>query len=199
MGSNVISVSIDQLPEALAQGDDRIRQAVVYGCTAGAHRGRAIVVRNTPTDMGNLKGSWKVKERTVRFSGSDETIAELVNDAPHISVVELGARPHPVNPAGWAAIYEWVRRHYRGTGAQRRLGGSGRMKPRGAGIVGPFKGSDPDVSAITNAIVWKIRKYGQRATLFVRNSMPELQAVMAYELDRAIARAQADIARGGGK
>ncbi len=88
-----------------------------------------------------------------------------------------------------------MRRHYRSAvGGPYVMGGAGRMVPRGRGAVsGPFKGDDPRVSAITNAIVWKIRKVGMRATLFVRNSIDELQAVMGYELQHALANV------GGGK
>lgn len=192
MASNVIAISLDQLPTALDQGEERIRRAITYGAIAGAHRGRALIVKRTPTDMGQLRGSWKVKEHPTAIAGS-ATLAELINDAPHIALVELGSRPHKVSAEGWAALYEWVRRHYRnagGTGGQFRLGGSGRMKPRRAAVAGPFRGDDPDLTSITWAIVNKIKREGTKPTLFVYNSLPELAAVMATELDRAIANAQ---------
>ena len=191
MAANVISVPIEHLGDALEQGEERIRNAITYGAIAGAHRGRAYIVPITPSDLGQLRASWKVKEHPTAIAGS-ATLAELINDAPHIAVVELGARPHKVSAEGWAAIYEWVRRHYRnagGVGGQFRLGGTGRMK-RAAPPPGPFRGADPDVTSITWAIVQKIKKEGQRATLFVRNAIPQLTEIMAYELNRAIAQAQ---------
>lgn len=202
MASNVVAISLEDLPDAIRTGEERIHRAVRVGALAGAHRARALIVGRTPTDMGQLRAAWKVKEGGGGGNILTETIAELYNDAPHITIVELGARPHKVSPEGWAAIYEWVRRHLRkttGTGAQYRLGGGGKMRPRGAGVTGPFKGSDPDVSAITNAIAFKIRKYGQKPTLFVRNSIDEMRALMAYELNRAIQLAQAEMKRDGGR
>jgi hypothetical protein len=40
-------------------------------------------------------------------------VAITFNDAPHIGVLECGARPHPVSLEGQRAIYEWVERHFR--------------------------------------------------------------------------------------
>lgn len=201
--SNVIRISLGDLPKALDTGEVAVRRAIAVGALAGAHRGRALMVRRTPSDQGQLRASWKVKAGAGAFTGFSESLAELINDAPHIAIVELGARPHKVSAEGWAALYEWVRRHYRGsvTGAGVRvysLGGGGRMRARGRRAVGPFKGDDPDITAITWAIVNKIKRYGQRATLFVRNSVDELREVMAYELNREIQRATGNL-RGGHK
>lgn len=196
-----VKVSLEDLPNALMLGDENIRQAVEKGTQAGAHRGRALIVRRTPTDQGQLRASWRVVVSAVRkgVEGfADVKLAELINDAPHITIVELGARPHTVNPEGWTAIYEWVRRHFRSAGGGvYAMGSAGRMVPRGKSpIKGPWKGDDPRVEAITNAIVWRIRKYGQKPTLFVRNSVDELRDVMAKELNTALARVKSG-ARGG--
>lgn len=182
MGANLISVTLKELPGALDKGDAAIRAAVAFGARAGAERGRAYIVSKTPTDLGQLRASWKVRK------GAGDVFAELVNDAPHIAIVELGARPHMVSAEGWAAIYEWVRRHHRGG----KLGGAGSMRPRRtlAAPVGPFKGDDPEISAITWGIVRKIQKYGQPATLFVLNSLDTLRTLMATELARALERAK---------
>lgn len=215
--SNTIRIGLEQLPGQLDLGERSIRRAIARGALAGAHRGRAVIVRNTPTDQGQLRASWKVKPGNDEFTGFSESLAELINDAPHIAVVELGARPHKVSAEGWAAIYEWVRRHYRGAtdalGITRyTLGGGGRMRPRGGsgGLgrdssgrfksnrrVGPFKGDDPEIERITWAIVRRIKLRGQRATLFVRNSVDDLRNVMAYELNREIGRAVRDLKKGG--
>lgn len=199
--SNTIRIGLDKLPAALDLGEKTMRRAIAVGALAGAHRGRAVVVRRTPTDQGQLRGSWKVKAGAGEFTGFSDSLAELINDAPHISIVELGAKPHAVSAEGWAAIYEWVRRHYRGamTGAGVKvysLGSRGTMKPRGKAAIGPFKGDDPDISAITWAIVTKIKKYGQEPTFFVRDSVDELREVMAAELNREIARAMAKLPGG---
>lgn len=190
----VIKLGIGDLPDALDLGEQNIRRAVARGALAGAHRGRALMVRVTPVDQGQLKASWKVKPGLEEFDGAGETLAELINDAPHISMVELGSRPHKISPEAWAAIYEWVRRHYRGAApGVETLGGAGRMRPRGKGpVTGAFKGDDPVISHITNAIAWKIRKEGTKATLFVRNAVDDLRDVMAAELQHELAK----VARG---
>lgn len=196
--SNTIRVGLDKLPEALDLNERTVRRAIAVGALAGAHRGRAIMVRATPTDQGQMRASWKVTPGAAEFTGFSENLAQLINDAPHIAVVELGARPHKVSPEGWAAIYEWVRRHLRSaTGGVYTLGGAGSMRKRKNRAIGPFKGDDPVVSSITNAIVWKIRKHGQKATLFVRNNVDALRDVMGYELNREIGRAMANLKKGG--
>lgn len=194
--SNTIRVGLGQLPAQLDLGEKTIRRAIARGALAGAHRGRALMVRNTPTDQGQLRASWKVKPGVHEFSGVSQDLAELINDAPHISIVELGARPHAVSREGWEAIYEWVRRHFRGG----VMGGSGSMRPRMRGAGGRFAkdGKDPVIAGITWAIVRKIKKYGQKPTLFVRNSVDDLRVVMAHELDREIKRAVAEL-KGGSK
>lgn len=179
-----VKVSLGELPRALASGDKAIRAAVRKGTQIGAHRGRALIVKRTPVDQGQLKASWRVD---VGLSDRTNTLAELINDAPHITMVELGARPHGMSPEGWTAIYEWVRRHYRGG----KLGGKGRMRQRRAVVItGPYQGDDPVISEITNAIVYKIKHHGQKPTLFVRNSVDELRAVMAKELNAELARVE---------
>lgn len=196
MGS-VISIGLDALPEALARGEKRMRQAIARGALAGAHRGRAVIVKRTPTDMGQLRASWRVKPGAEEFSGLETDLATLVNDAPHIAMVELGSRPHRVSPEGWAAIYAWVHRHYRGG----QLGGTGatRRRSRKGPGPGPFQGDDPVIAKITNAIVWRIRRYGTKPRLFVKNSLDELRAVMAAELERAMATVERDMSRGKGR
>jgi len=195
----VIAVDIAHLPDAILRGERRIRRAIGRGALAGAHRGRAFMVPRTPTDLGELRASWRVKPGVTEFVGPESTLATLINDAPTVAWVELGTRPHKVSAEGWASIYEWVRRHYRGG----RLGGAGRMRPRRSLFVGlaAFRGDDPTIERITNAIVRKINREGSKPTLFIANSLDELRAVMAAELNRAIARAEAqarsDTNRGG--
>lgn len=198
----VIKLGIKDLPDALDMGEKEIRRAVARGALAGAHRGRALIVRATPVDQGQLRASWKVKPGLEEFNGAGDTLAELINDAPHISIVELGSRPHKISPEAWAALYEWVRRHYRGPApGVETMGGAGRMRPRGKGpVTGAYKGDDPVITHITNAIAWKIRKYGTKPTLFVRNNVDDLRNVMAAELQHELAKvARGGKPRGGGK
>lgn len=199
MGSGVVRIGIDELPDALDLIDERVRKAIAYGALAGAHRGRALMVPATPVDQGQLRASWKVKEESATFGDITTVLAELINDAPTVGIVENGARPHKVSAEGWAAIYEWVRRHYRGVKTPGgtttyRLGAAGRMKPRvrKAGQPGPFRGDDPEIASITWAIVTKIKRYGQRATLFIYNMLPQLRDALGAEMERAIAKVQSE-------
>lgn len=186
----VIEIPISELPAALARTERNVRRAIARGALAGAHRGRAVVVKVTPVDMGPMKARWRVDPGTADFEGGlDGVLATLTNDSPYIGAVELGSRPHPVSPAGWTAIYEWVRRHYRGG----KLGGKGRMRSRkGPTEPGPFRGDDPVIAAVTKSIVWRIRTKGTPARLFVKNAIPEIRRVMIDEIKRALATAEAD-------
>lgn len=182
----VIEVPLAGLNAALNRGELAIRRAIARGALAGAHRGRAVIVKATPVDMGPMKAAWKVNKGTADFQGSaDGTLATLENHSPHIAAVELGSRPHAMSPEGWTAIYEWVRRHHRGG----VLGGKGRMRSRkGPTEPGPYRGDDPVIAAITDSIVWRIRTKGTPARLFVKNALPEIRAAMIAELELALAK-----------
>jgi hypothetical protein len=187
--ATVIDVPLSGLEAALDRTERKIRRAIARGALAGAHRGRAVAVRATPVDLGPMKASWKVNPGTADFEGDlDGVLATLVNDSPHIAAVELGSRPHGMSPAGWTAIYEWVRRHYRG----KKLGGKGRMRPPRETTVTtrPYHGEDPVISEVTNAIVHRIATKGTPARLFVKNALPEIRRVMIAELERALATAE---------
>ena len=180
-----VVIRLPDLPAAIQNMDIQVRAAIAQGARYGAERGRSFMVPRTPRDLGQTAASWRV--RTMPGDGSDGILAELINDAPTIAILEMGARPHAVNPEGWAAIYEWARRHMRGP--------NGRMRPRPRtrvqGPVRPFWGPDPEVMAFTHAIVWKIRHQGQRPTHFIRNSIPQLVNVMAAELERRLRQIRA--------
>jgi hypothetical protein len=184
VASNVIRLGIEQLPGALKSGEKRFEKALSRGLRIGAERGRGILVKLSPTDLGQLRASWKVK--------ADEWTSELINDAPHAGIVELGARPHKVSAEGWAAIYEWVRRHPEMYGQTKAR--TPRWTPKTAARVnalGPFQGDDPEISSITWAIVKKINREGQKATFFVRDALENLRNVLVLEVEKQLARATA--------
>jgi hypothetical protein len=182
MGANVITIGIDQLPRELQRGEERFEKALYRGLRMGAERGRGIIVKRTPVDLGQLRASWKVK--------AHDMVAELINDAPHAGIVELGARPHKVNAEGWQAIYEWVRRHPELYGAKKpRTKVSATLAQQAQ--LGPFKGLDPEITSITWAIVKKIQKHGQKPTFFVRESLDLLRAALIKEVEHQLARATA--------
>jgi len=183
-----LSVKATDLAAALRSGNDEIARAVVRGVAMGAHRARAVMVKATPVDQGQLKAGWYV---FLGWQGVGKTkipaigamLAELGNSAPHIGIVELGARPHKTNAEGWAAIYEWARRHFGYTPA-----GGGRMRR-----IGGDTGEDPFLSAITWGIVKRLEREGQKPTFFVRDNLPTLRRLMGEEISRSIAHAAATL------
>lgn len=191
MSAHVIRVGVDELPRVLERGEQRFEKALLRGSRRGAERARAIMVKRTPTDQGQLRASWKVVIR--------DGAAELINDAPHAGIVEMGARPHKVSAEGWAAIYEWVRRHpqlYSGNGRDEQGRFTGRRRGNSPTVAqlatqGPFRGLDPEISGITWAIVRKLNREGQKPTFFVLRSLDECRGVLVIEIERAIARAMA--------
>lgn len=145
-------------PKELSARMQRLAQhgpeALRRGLTVGAHRGKAILVRRTPRNTGATANQWEVQ------TGPREVA--IYNGAPHVGVLEAGARPHPVSREGIENLTRW---------AQLVLG----LGPKEAGKV-------------ANAIAWKLRKYGQEPTYFVRDSMKEINRGLRAEIEREIAR-----------
>lgn len=166
-----IPIKFDDLPMEIQRREKSILAAIRRGIRNGARGGRAVLVRRSPKDLGQLKNSWR-DTASRPGTATMTTVAEVFNDAPYAGIVELGARPHPVSREGQLAILEWVQRHFRGEDekAQRR---------------------------IARAIVHKIRREGQRPTYFVRDSLGDLNALAAREVARAVDR-QASGSRKGG-
>jgi hypothetical protein len=181
------TVTIDprDVPAMIEETNRGMLQAIQRGGNRGAERGRTFIAKKTPVDLGQLKASWYVW-RGYEGSGAipmvqgvrELVLAELRNTAPHAGIVELGARPHPVSPEGWAAIYEWARRHF---GFQTRPGG--RMHRIGGDV-----GDDPFLTELTWAIVYKIQREGQKPTYFVRENLPTLRQILHTEILRAVAQ-----------
>ena len=176
--STRIRIDAARLPGELRREAQEVGADLRRGLGLAAHRSKAEISKRTPVDLGQLRASWRVRP------GHGELAAELVNDAPHAGIVELGARPHPVSREGQEAIYEWARRHFGLRGARgkvRRIQG------------GAFE--DPMLRRITMGIVMKIRRKGQRPTYFVRRRLRLFRRFVADEAQAAIRRAQN---RGGG-
>lgn len=188
-----ISTTPGKLVGQLKSRNRATLQAIARGALRGAQRGRAIVVRETPVDQGQLKNAWKVEPgnkalllgkgmiaRAVRLV-MGMTLAELRNTAPHAGIVELGARPHPVSPEGIQAIADWAYRNLDlgvVIGPVKRGAGGRRKMERDA--------KEAAAMAVAQAIAWKIRKYGQEPTYFVRGCLPELHQAVEVEVAKAI-------------
>lgn len=166
-----IVISAKDLPAELQRLEGSVREAIHRGIRSAARRGRAELVRRTPKDHGLLKASW----RDTATGAGGSTIAEVMNDAPYVGIVEAGARPHAVSEAGQAAIREWVRRHLPDLIGRDR---AKTIKRRFANY------AEIEINRITSAIVWRIRKYGQPPTYFIRDALPELSRYAALEVLR---------------
>lgn len=187
----VVSIDIRRLPEALRRNEEALREAIARGVSAGLARGRAIMVKATPTDQGQLRASWHVRRRVEGAAGlnrnAEATVAELHNDAPYAGIVELGARPHGLSPSGWAMLYEWVRRHPELWGATTITAGrKTSWRPRATLVTGDYRGPNPLITLITNAIAAKLRREGQKPTYFVRNNLYRVGDAVASEIRREV-------------
>lgn len=190
----VIKATAKGLPAMLARKHKSIARAIARGALAGAERGRALIVRKTPVDQGQLKASWKVLPGSpTALQGEFKRgtlLAELLNTAPHAGIVERGARPHTVSAEGWLAIYDWVVRHRQELGLVTATGKARRVrKGRVAVHQGLDKGGvglDSQIAGITWAIVKKIQREGSKATYFVRGNLEDLRAVVQREVDRGL-------------
>jgi hypothetical protein len=94
-----MKVQLDQLSGVLVRQHAKNMDRIDRGLIRAAKRGKAHMVKVTPTDQGQLRNSWQAQGRLLR------------NDAPHAGIVELGARPHGVNNAGMLALIAWAKRH----------------------------------------------------------------------------------------
>jgi hypothetical protein len=189
----VIRTTPGKLAGQLKRRNQATLRAVAVGALRGAHRGRAIIVRETPVDQSQLKQSWKVEpgnaalRRGERASMSrliTQILAELRNMAPHAGIVELGARPHPVSPEGIIALADWAKRvldlsftdNVSGP-VQIKTGGRRQMRK---------DAREAAALEIAQRIAWKIRKYGQEPTYFVKGSLPLLLQAVEIEVEKAI-------------
>lgn len=147
---------------------------------------RTMLVRKTPKDLGQAKAGWRVSPL---IKGTSRSRVDVYNDAPHISILEFGARPHGVSLEGRVAIYEWVVRV---------------IDPQASGPIRPYDrktktGGRKEFMSLTEgarnaaaaqimqAIVWKIRHHGQKPTYFVRTSMDDVTYDFGKEVEKQIA------------
>lgn len=183
----VIRTTPKQLGRLLKKRNEATLAAIAKGALRGAHRGRAVVVKETPVDQGELKAGWKVHpgdrnvlrgKRTLRSAIFGIRLANLDNHAPHGGIVELGARPHSISEEGMEALTDWVLRHIRF-----RLRRKARSDTRSKGDRRLAQARE-----IANRIAFKIRKYGQEPTYFVKGCLPLLHGFVEAEVERAIER-----------
>ena len=168
-----ITVDIRDIGGVVRKLEREVRRRIQTGVVRGAERGRGILVRKTPTDTGHARAAWRVSSMTTLFSNSG-VLARLYNDAPHIGIIESGARPHPVSKEGVAAIEAWVRRHPEIMAAAQDSG-HGRMLTQ-----------TQDAHRVAMGIAWKLRHHGQEPTYFIKHSLGRVREAMAREVAREL-------------
>lgn len=159
------AVPIGRVAELIKELGDGAKVALRKGSVRAAERARARLVEASPVDQGQLRKSW------LNAQPADPASLALVhNHAPHASVIENGADPHPVSREGILSIYAWAMRH--------RMG-NGKITASGANA-----GLDTGALGVAYAIANKIAREGQEPTYFVRNLLP----VLTDEAHRLVAQ-----------
>lgn len=114
------------------------------------------------------RGNFKNAWRVRTIAGG----AEIQNDAPYAGIIELGARPHPVSREGIEALTGWARRHFPGV-------------------------DEKEHKSIAFAIAAKLKKYGQKPTYLVRDSMDELRQYIGEAMEAEVKKFAANRTKGG--
>jgi hypothetical protein len=152
-----VRIDPSQLGSALRMHGAAVDTCMKLGAHRGAMRGWPHLVteinNRDKVDRGQFKNSWSVNTLP---DGS----TVLRNSAPHAGIIEGGARPHPVNAEGIAALTAWARR---------KLGVT-----------------LEEAEGIAAAIAWKLRRHGQKPTWIVRRNIPALSKMAAAEIIRLL-------------
>ena len=169
MASNVIKIGPNQIAGELRARANKTPGELQKAMKRAALRGRAMLVRRTPKDMGQAKAGWKTSDF---IKGSKGGRIDLYNDNPYVGVLERGARPHKTSNEGIAAIHGWVWRNraYFQFEAETR------------------KAAKAEALGIAYAIAAKFEKVGQEGTFFVKKSMDELSKDFGKQLNEQIER-----------
>lgn len=151
-------ISPSQLGPALRQAGTDARAAVGRGAVRAAHRGKLRLVV-AAKEKGKVDLGQYINSFHVRKL-ADGTVV-LYNDSPHAGIIELGARPHPVSLEGQEAIRGWVRRKL-------------------------DVDDEKEVERITQAIVRKLERYGQKPTYVFKDELANLTRYLEEEVNRAL-------------
>lgn len=143
----------------------RMPAAVRAGLREGAERGRTLVKRKTPVDLGTMRNAWLVKEQPYG--------ASLDNSAPYAGIIEAGARPHGVSEEGQAAIRDWVIRNVPLVMVDKgkRAGQLRKVSAKSASAGGKYEAL---VDRVVKAIVWKLMRRGRKGKFIVRDQLETL-------------------------
>lgn len=191
--SVVINMDVAELAQRFELDKVKFEAAVEKAGEVARFRGAALLTQNTPTDLGQARGGWRIEGR------------ELHNIAPHSGVLEAGARPHGVSEEGKKLLFDWVMRVIRPGGKVTR-GRLGQLLTTGSvGVEMKTSGSErralgkvdallAEAKGIVYAIVAKYKREGQKGHFFTKAAIPRLMGLLSEEtihyLERAGTRRQ---------
>jgi len=163
----VIKIGANEIGRELKARARRTPGELQTAMRRAALRGRAMLVRRTPKDLGQAKAGWKVSQFV---KGTTRARIDLYNDNPYVGILERGARPHKVSMEGIAALHAWVwrnRAYFKFSAETRKQGKA-------------------EALGIAYAIAAKIEREGQAPLYFVRKSMDELNRDFGVQLNDQI-------------
>lgn len=154
------TLSPDQLGAWLRDHNQKVEQALVRATRGAALRSERTLVEATPADTGEARRGWRVE-----FHPDG---AEIVNDAPHMLVLEYGSRPHrpPLLP-----ILRWVM----------RVAFDGQA-------IDSVEDAPKEAVQMARAIVEQIAKEGTEPHRIVRGNSKELVRILKTTIKREIER-----------
>lgn len=159
----LIKVEPNRLAMVFKQRETERAKRIGAATFEAALLGAEIVAKGAPLDVGALKSS-------IRARRIDNKTSEVVADAPHAAVLEVGSRPHmpPLQP-----LIDWVRRHAKSFGVTVRRG-------RRAAE------SDDKILEIATAIQHAISVRGTRPRWYMRSTLEKQNRAFAKIVERAL-------------
>lgn len=169
-----VSMTEGQLGARLRADANGAPKAVFRAMVSASQRGKAFIAGKSPVDRGILRNAWKVVQL------SSIGVVELTNDQPYAGIVERGARPFKMSPAGIEALQGWVfRKILDGTIQMKNVKG----KKRRARVRWEL---EEEARSIAYAIAKKFEKVGMKGKRFVMNNLTQLAALMDSEIKRSL-------------
>lgn len=191
-----MSITLQQLPAALAREEKRIQEAIQGAMNATAKRAVRIVQENAPKAFGPLRESVSAK--------FNDGIARTVVSAPYASAVEIGSLPHTPN---FERLLAWVK--LRGMQGLTRSGNTRWRYSRSEGPTTPHQATRvtaliheaetgsrgakggaqlPAKAAEVAArrISRSIELHGTSPQFFVQKSLPAIEKILEIEVRRRV-------------
>lgn len=148
----------DQVGARFVEAEQNILHAMLRGTRRAALRAERAVVERTPVNTGLTRAAWRVQ---LRGDG-----AELINDAPHAAILELGSRKHrpPYLP-----ILRWL------------------VQKEGGGVIEDPSQATPEQRSAAWAVVEHIARHGTKPYKMVGGALPQLRRDLGASLREHLA------------